>query len=259
MDPYLESPHKWSDHYHELISGIRAELNRQLRPRYFARLEERVYLMDENDPSLQLIIPDVHLRAGERSSRPESPQGTVSVLETVQPIDVTTFIEEEVHEARVEVIDSDTRNVIAVIEVLSPTNKVQSSAGQKSYIAKRRDIMLSGSHLVEIDLLRGGTRIFVREALPRHDYLVHVSRRKSNGLRHARVWPIPLIKRLPIIPIPLREGDEDALIDLQQILNAAYERGAYDLDIDYTRDPIPPLPADQAEWARKIIADYKPA
>jgi hypothetical protein len=259
MDPYLENPHKWSDHHHELISGIRAELNRQLRPRYFARLEERVYLTDENDPSLQLIIPDVHLLAGDRDAGRRAANMGASVAEAVQPIDVTTFIDDEVHEARVEVVDTESRDVIASIEVLSPANKVNGSAGQKSYLGKRRDVMLSPSHLIEIDLLRAGTRIFVRESLPPHDYLVHVSRKKKNGLRHARVWPIPLEKRLPVIPIPLREGDGEAPIDLQAILNAAYERGAYDLDIDYTRDPVPPLTSDQAEWAKQIIAAYKPA
>ena len=56
-----------------------------------------------------------------------------------------------------------------------------------------------------------------------------------------------------MIPIPLRGGDPDALIDLQQMLDAAYERGAYDLDLNYTREPVPPLTPEQGAWARPLI------
>lgn len=44
MDPYLEESGLWPDVHVELMSAFRAELNPLLRPRYFARLEERVYI-----------------------------------------------------------------------------------------------------------------------------------------------------------------------------------------------------------------------
>ena len=57
MDPYLERPSLWPDVHHELISGIREHLNRQLRPRYVARVEERTYYPEEDDPGLELFAP----------------------------------------------------------------------------------------------------------------------------------------------------------------------------------------------------------
>jgi len=57
MDPYLEHPAIWPDLHHELISEIRAVLNRGIRPRYRATVEERVYISDENDPGRRAIIP----------------------------------------------------------------------------------------------------------------------------------------------------------------------------------------------------------
>ena len=260
MDPYLENPTHWSDVHHGLISEIQARLNQQLRPKYFARVEERVYISDEYDVGRSVIIPDVRLMTDDSESwrHVTSPTRT-SGTATIEPIEITTLIDDEIHEARLEIIDVEHRSVVTVIEILSPTNKVQGSRGQESYADKRRDTLHSPSHLVEIDLLRAGVRIYVREQLPAHDYLVYISRAKGLVRRRATVWAIPITKPLPAIPIPLRGDDPDALLDLQQVLNTAYERGAYDVDIDYTRDPVPPLTAEQAEWARQTIATARHA
>jgi len=43
------------------------------------------------------------------------------------------------------------------------------------------------------------------------------------------------------IPIPVRVGDEDAALDLQAVLQTAYDRAGYDLRIDYSTDPVPSL------------------
>jgi Protein of unknown function (DUF4058) len=38
MDPYIENPALWSDFHNDLAAEIRAQLNRCIQPRYFARL-----------------------------------------------------------------------------------------------------------------------------------------------------------------------------------------------------------------------------
>ena len=105
--------------------------------------------------------------------------------------------------------------------------------------------------MVEIDLRRGGEHMATREQFPPCDYMVHVSRRgkRPRGL----VWPIFLTQRLPVIPIPLKEGDPDVSLDLQEILSTAYERGAYDLVVDYKGDCNPPLSGDAAQWAAGFL------
>ncbi len=256
MDPYLENPVLWPGLHLGLIADLQSALNRLIRPKYLARVEERVYVSDENDPGRSVLVPDLRVISAESSDWMHRPQGVAgSAAGTVVPLEVTTFIEEDIHEARIEVLDSENRGVVTVIEILSPTNKVQGSRGQESYLKKRSEVMHSSSHLVEIDLLRAGARIFVRERLPAHDYLVHVSRAKSEHRRKGTVWPIPLIMRLPVIPIPLREGDPDAQVDLQLILETSYDRGAYDADLDYSRDPVPPLTIEQSAWAKTLIAN----
>ena len=250
MDPYLEDSSLWPDVHHGLISEMQAVLNRQLRPQYHVRVEERVYISDENDPGRKAIIPDLKIIETEFSERPTTsfPEASTAVAE---PLILTTLIEDEIHEARLEVIDTNQQAVVTVIELLSPTNKINGSRGRASYEQKRRELMTSTSHFVEIDLLREGDHLHTRELLPPAEYYVHVSRKDRRPKGY--VWPIRLFQRLPVIGIPLKEGDPDAELDLQAVLATAYERAAYDLQIDYRSEPTPRLAPEMAEWANTLL------
>jgi hypothetical protein len=68
----------------------------------------------------------------------------------------------------------------------------------------------------------------------------------------AGFWPIGLRDRLPEIPIPLRHGDADARLDLQQVLHRIYDAAGYEYHI-YTGPPEPPLSADDAAWAHQFL------
>jgi len=252
MDPYLESPELWPDVHHGIISEIQASLNSALRPRYVSRVEERVYISDENDPGRAAIIPDVHVQIASSGAdynlAGDTDDGDLAVAE---PVVATTMIEEEIREARVVVVDAVGKQVVTVIEVLSPTNKIVGSRGRANYEAKRLDVMQSPAHLVEIDLLRQGMPIYTGERLPPHDYLVHVSRR---GARPRGVlWPILLTQRLPTIPIPLLPQDPDADLDLGSVLNSAYDRAGYDMTVDYRQPPRIPLSPPADRWAAERL------
>src|SRR5256885_754590 len=106
MDPYLEEPGLWPDVHHRLISEIQSVLNDRLRPKYFARVEERIYVSDENDPGRTVIIPDVRVMEARHSPRRQPPAdvaSTTALLDEPQAIEVTTMIDEEIREARLEV------------------------------------------------------------------------------------------------------------------------------------------------------------
>jgi hypothetical protein len=258
MDPYLEESGLWPDVHHRLITVASDLLVEQLRPRYYVRIEDRVFISDEDDVGREVIIPDL------RVVEPNPPWNTTpagsglvsggnGATATIEPVEATTLLDEEIREPRIEIIDRDQRSVVTVIEIISPTNKVRGSRGRANYEEKRHEVMRSPSHWVEIDLLRGGSPITARELLPPHDYLVHVSRvsRRPRGL----VWPIPLDRRLPVISVPLRGNDPDARLDLQAVLNTAYDRAAYDLQLDYRAEPRPPLRPEQADWAAALLRD----
>jgi hypothetical protein len=249
MDPYLENPALWPDVHHELMSVIRRELNAQLRPRYVVRIEERIYVSDEDDPGRRVIVPDLRIKEREGAASPRHENGGVA---TVEPIVVTMLLDDEIHEARLEVIDAETRTVVTVLEILSPSNKVLQSRGRESYQHKRHELLTSSTHFVEIDLLRAGRRMQVKGGLPPCDYVVHVSRVEQRP--DSTVWPLRLQQRLPQVPIPLTHGDADGVIDLQRVLATAYDTAGYDGDVDYRRDPPPPpLTDDQRAWLNEVL------
>jgi hypothetical protein len=245
MDPYLEDPAEWPGVHHRLISDIQTALNRAIRPRYIAVVEGRVYLSDEPDQDRPLRVPDVQIRRADDGPPPvQSPV-------IVEPVIVRTVRRAKLREARVEILEAGSRSVVTVIEVLSPTNKRPGSTGRGSFLRKRREVLRSAANWVEIDLLRAGEPTFPRQGVPPCEYAVHVS---PVGLRpNGKVWPIRLIDRLPTVSIPLRDPDPDAPLDLQAVLDAAYDAAGFDALVDYRADPVPPLPPDLADWSSRLL------
>jgi hypothetical protein len=150
--------------------------------------------------------------------------------------------------------DTRKRAVVTVIELHSPSDK-RAGRDRHRYLDKRSLVLASTANLVEIDLLRGGQRMPV-EGLPACDYCVVVSRRTERP--RAGMWPFALRDPLPNIPIPLLPGEEEPVIALKPVLDRTYDGGGYVYKV-YDGPPDPPLSADDAEWARGILAAVPPA
>jgi hypothetical protein len=147
-----------------------------------------------------------------------------------------------------EVRDRLGRELVTIIELLSPSNK-RAGEDREQYLAKRRELLRTPTHLVEIDLLRGWTPM-PQEGRPKCDYSVMVSRAEKR--RAADFWPIMLKDRLPVIPIPLRPPDDAVPVDLQEVLHRAYEGPGYEHFI-YSGNPEPGLSPEDAVWARQFV------
>jgi hypothetical protein len=79
-----------------------------------------------------------------------------------------------------------------------------------------------------------------------------------DGKRHRRwVWPTRLGGPLKAIPISVRADDADASLDLQAVLNTAYDRAGYDMRVDYREDPRVPLTPRATAWARGVVEASK--
>src|SRR5262249_11882003 len=152
-----------------------------------------------------------------------------------------------------EIRDRRNRQLITVIEVLSPSNK-RPGPDREQYVAKREQVLHSSTHFVEIDLLRGYERMPM-EPLPECDYCVMVSR-VEHRLR-AGLWPIRLRERLPAIPIPLRSQDKDLRLDLQEVLHRVYDAAGYENYI-YDSTPEPALNPEDEAWARQFLPARTP-
>ncbi len=183
------------------------------------------------------LIPDgvFSLPISSSSHLPEpkrrmSPSGANAATSIAEPIITGTLLDDKVHEYYLEVIKASDRKVVTAIEVLSPTNKIAGADGLDGFLEKRDQVMRSSTHWVEIDLLRAGISPILAVACPEHEYLVHISPndRRPNGF----IWAIRLNRPLPVVRIPLRPKDGDTPLDLQTVLDTAYDRAGYDTEID---------------------------
>src|SRR5579871_1852191 len=122
MDPYLEDPAIWPDVHHELISVARELLLAALRPKYFVQIDERLYVADTTDEAWSIIVPDLHIR--EVAPATEFAR-TVGPAALVEPgIELDTRFKMEVRESRLKILDREKKEVVTIVEILSPANKV---------------------------------------------------------------------------------------------------------------------------------------
>lgn len=244
MDPYLEAAELWEDVHANLATELRAQLQPQLVPRYVAVLTPYVTYEDiaigeisaiKPDVAVQLLQPDARASAGPATSAAPL-LGLSSIAEPEVPAKAQRI---EVRQVRDEAL-------VTVIEILSPANKRAGTESFETYQRKRRDLLRSPAHLLELDLLRRGVRWPMDTALPPEPYFVFLSR---VALRPTvEIWPAGMHAPLPRIPVPLRDPDPDATLDLAAALARVYELGAYALRVDYRRDPPPPaLSTDETE------------
>ncbi len=253
MDPYLENPELWPDVHHELISQIRTALNPVLQPRYVARVELCVYVSDQDDPGRDFRVPDIrlekppHRKGAKRSQKPDG----VAIAE---PLTIPFLTDEEIEEARLEIRHVESQALVTVLEVLSPANKIRGSAGRKSFLEKRREMLATKVHWIEIDLLRTGEPSLARLARAACDYRIVAAR--CQECRYGKFWPVSVRQTLPVIGVPLRGKDPDVALDLGVVFRAAYDNARYDISLDYRREPQPPLSREDAAWAAKLLRQH---
>jgi hypothetical protein len=251
MDPYLEDPVLWPSVHTRLVTYLGDVLTELLPPRYVASINERLSV---SEPDRELY-PD-GLVLDRAPLTPPSTGGTATVLG--DPPDEIDVQAEEIAETFVEILAvSPEERVVAVIEVLSPSNKAAGTRGREQYRQKQRQVLSSAAHLMEIDLLRRGehTVALGRDPIVRrgpYDYLVSLSR--GDQRRKGSVWRVLLRNRLPQVLLPLLPGDA-VLIDLQTLMNQCYDRGGYARRLDYQREPVVVLHPADAAWADAMLRE----
>ena len=245
MDPYLEHPAIWPDVHQRLIVALADALGPQLRPRYRAAIEERVYVTDVEGPFFlgrpDLSVIEIGPAAGPAMQAP---------VALVEPRIVQVPLLDRIREGYLEVREIATGDVVAVVELLSPTNK-HPGEGRRLYEEKRMQVLGTRTHLVEIDLLRGGEPMRMWGDGRDSHYRILVSRAERRP--RAELYAFNLQDAIPPFPLPLRPGDEEPVVELGPLLHALYDRAGYDLAVDYTADSVPPLGADDAAWAGQLL------
>lgn len=246
MNPFLEQADRWHDFHAAFLPKLRTMLVRQVGTDYIINLEAHVFVRELAADERQFLgRADVGIsRHREDAKTPglSTTLGAPAMGLLPTPVDI-------LRESYLEVRRRETRELVTVIELLSPSNKVP-GVDRDAYVAKRRVYCSTGNvHFVELDLMRGGPRMPMN-GLPECDYCVMVARaeeRPSVGL-----WPIFLRDQLPTIPVPLRAPSADASLSLQPLLNDVYDEGGYANFID-DGSPMPPLSLNDQHWAAEVL------
>lgn len=247
MDPYLERPGIWAGVHTRLLVAMADALMPRLRPNYFVAIEQRTYL-SVRQPDDFAAIPDVLVfqpaGMGRAGVTPAYANGGAPLLAEIP-------MPEEVVERFLEIRNVQTAEVVTVIELLSPANK-SNPTGRQEYNDKRQKVLASKTNLIEIDLLRGG------ESPPLYwrtqqqcDYRIVVSRAWQRP--HVEVYCLGVRQPIPAFPVPLRRGEAEPSLELNQLLHEVYDRAGYDLAVDYKRSPTPFLSESDAQWAETLL------
>lgn len=208
MDPYLEDDALWPIFHRQFIHSLDKLLQPYVTDRYSERVQQRRYIAEESQSS------------------------------SVQP---------EHHEEYIEIRQRSDGQLITLIDVVSPANKL-TAAGRTAYHDLRREGKNANANLVEIDLVLQGRPLleYSRDGLPDWDYAVTVMR--STHPDRYEIYTATLQKRLPRFRLPLAPGDKDTVLDLHAAFTRCYDQGDFEDKIDYRRDPSFQLDEKARRW-----------
>lgn len=222
MDPYLEGE-LWSNFHTQFAVEIARQLNPLLAPRYVAVTENYQNVVGPEEIAFaeaDVLTPDVSV--SQVSTRPRPTSTGTSLLPP--PLRLETVISIPVRHVWIKILDMRHRTLVTPVEFLSPTNK--KGKGRVLYLRKRRRLLLSSTHLLEIDLQRRGKRVPMADPLPSASYFLFLNR--AGKRPETEVWPIELDQPLPRVPVPLLAGDDDVELDVQEAFRATYDLATWE-------------------------------
>jgi len=259
MNPFLERPDVSTTFHTRMLAAMADRLSAQVRPDYLVHMEadlwihERADVHEDGGSSRRLIgRSDVSVSRIGAATRGDFVGWEAETAVLTPAMRILIPLVDIERQRYLEVLDRRSREIVAVVELLSPVNK-KSGPYRVQYLTKRSEILASSAHLVEIDLLRCGLAMpdLMR---PPSTYGVMISRFEERPA--ADFWPIELRQPLPTIPVPLRAANSYASLELQELLHQAYDRGTYAEEI-YEQEAEPRLDPTDLDWAEQVLSQAK--
>jgi len=253
MDPWLEDSEVFPNLHDRLGIFMQDALNAVLPPGYVATTKNRVVVDEElvREPDVALFGRELH-----PNDSGNGDGGTATALAGLATITSNRLSDPE-EEAYLEIRSARGKRLVTAIEIISLANKRAGKKGRQTYQDKQAEYRSSGVNLVEIDLLRAGPHVSaidkedLQKVLGGFDYHVSVVVAAGRGTYHAA--GIKLADRLPAFAIPLDRGVAPVMLDLQPLLDRAYDGGRYTELFDYGSPCNPPLSPEQQTWAEGIL------
>lgn len=244
IHPFLESQGFWPDFHATFLNYLREAVSDRLPEDYEARLDERVQLSsgEPGEPG-RLIRPDLAItqQPGRRGA------GSTTLL--LEPESIETLIVDDERVPFLKILHRPDRNLITVVELLSPANKEEPS--RRDYISRRNAILQQPVHLVELDFLKAGQRLPMKRAPRAADFHAVVGRHETRPDSLVYSWTVR--DPLPSLPIPLKGDDPDVVVPLGEVYAIAFDRGRYQRSIDREGALGQAWPEEDRDWAGQTL------
>ncbi len=120
MDPYLEQDDVWHDFHERFLPAAAEVIGAQVQPAYIVKIDEHVYVHEMAASSRRLLG---RADLGVATSRPgqEPPVGGVGLFDAPSRVRMPAVDIES--ESFLEIRDRRSRELVCVVELLSPANK----------------------------------------------------------------------------------------------------------------------------------------
>ncbi len=251
MDPFLEHPGFWRDFHQRFITYWGDWLLDHLPDHYAVRIDERLGVVADSNGG-KTMLPDLSVSQAHPLPEKVAPETAVATLDR-EPVILGLGYAEEETESFLRIFHRPDASLIAVLELLSPTNK--EGDGRQLYLEKRNELLRETVHLVELDLLLGGKRLPIQGLLPPGDYFAYVAR--GDQRPRCEVYGWKLSEALTRIRLPLKPPDPDLVFDLPGLLAEAYRKGRYVRDLPYSSPPPVALAEENARWVAERLRAWK--
>ena len=266
MNPYLEDPLIWPDFHNRLIASMADNLGTRVPDTYRVGIQERTEVAtvagDSLEPALEpaFIAPDARVTdtsemLGGLEPAPAYGGAAAAVAPPAHGVAVRVATLEEARVTYLYVQRMRDWKVVAIVEVLSPTNKMPGE-GRVNYRHKRDAILTSGVSLVEIDLLRGGRPMPLQTATLPSDYRILVCRGWERP--NAVLYPFSVRQAIPKFALPLSPGDDEPEVDLGPIINGMHHTARYSQVTRYSEPPPGPVfDVGTREWVDGRLESFR--
>jgi hypothetical protein len=245
IDPYIESVGLWRDFHGAFLSRVRAMLNRRLPQNYAAVMDDEFRIFEEAEGGKSRgVLFDVAV-----ARTAPTPPGRRAEAEAASGQPAAMLLPEDEDEEEpplwLEIQHLPDRELVAVLELLSPTNK--GGHGRSEYLRKRKLLLKQDIHLIELDFLLSGPRLPMRGTFPEGDFYALVSRVDRRPVCDVYAWSIR--QPPPTIAVPLRRPDPDVPLDLAALHASAFDEGGYNRLLRYNAPLALPLAEEDRAWA----------
>ena len=244
VDPFVEGSGRWKPFHDRFINVAQSMILPNLSEEYDCDVEVDIVLRERSAEERLAGRADWAVRGGPDGG--SSDGGTAVATVPKRNAFPVAAVQEE-HLLSLRLTDRNHERIVCVVELLSPSNKTGGDRDQ--YYTKRQNVVRSDAHFVEIDLLRRGRRMPLRESVAA-PYLVLVSRAEERP--ELDLWPVGVRDPLPTVPIPLLGDDPPVMLDLQEAFRRTFAEGQYHRRV-YGAPPDPPLDPADAAWAAGLL------